>query len=52
MCIFYSVIYQDWFTVKLDQSWVHRHEKWVATGGDYMEKMNWTVDIDVKVTSV
>ena len=38
---------QDWFQVKLDQLWVHRHDKWVVTDGDYMEKMNRTVEIDV-----
>ena len=30
----------------LDQ-WVHRHKKWVATGGNYVEKVNRTLDIDV-----
>ena len=47
MHIFFFSFSQDWFKVKLDQSWVHRHEKLVATGGDYIEKMNRTVDIDV-----
>ena len=45
MCIFSYI--QDNFKVKLDQSWVPGHEKWVVTGGDYMEKMNRTADIDV-----
>ena len=37
---------EDWFKVTFDQ-WVHRHRKCVATGGDYVEKVNWVLDFDV-----
>ena len=41
---------QNWLQVKLDQ-WVHRHKKWAATGGNYVEEVNLPLDIDVQVTS-
>ena len=36
---------QDWFKVTFMQ-WVQRHRKCVATGGDYVEKVNRTLEFD------
>ena len=50
MKLFFSFSH-DWFQVTLDQR-VQGHKKWVATGGNYMEKVNRTLDIkNVSVTS-
>ena len=35
--MFFFSFSQDWFQVTLDQ-WIHRHKKWVPTGGNYVEK--------------
>ena len=43
---FFFSFSQVWFQVTLDQ-WVHKHKKGVATGGNYVEKVNRTLDIDV-----
>ena len=45
MNVFFSFT-QDWFQVTLDK-WVHSHKKLVPTGGDYVEKINPTLEIDV-----
>jgi histone-lysine N-methyltransferase SETMAR len=41
----------DWFKVTFDQL-LHMHEKCVSNGVKYVEKVNRTLNFDVKVTSV
>ena len=45
-CEVISSFSEDWLTLTFDQ-WVHRHRKFVATFGDYIEKVNRVLDFDV-----